>query len=180
LNSTPENDWNIINLEELYSKYGTRVYRWVLFFGIDTAGAEEVTQEVFITAMKKLDSVQSQEVLSSWLFQIARKHAANYRRSAWVRKVFRNKKDIDDTLYANEHNNGAEHNQRSEKNIETRRILGRMPMRLVEILIMHDMDGYTRDEISTALNMPPGTVASRLRTARTMFAKNWNGSVNDG
>jgi DNA-directed RNA polymerase specialized sigma24 family protein len=47
----------------------------------------------------------------------------------------------------------------------------------VEVLIMHDMDGYTREEISRILELPPGTVASRIRSARALFVRAWNSKV---
>ncbi|MCP4603132.1 MAG: RNA polymerase sigma factor [Proteobacteria bacterium] len=158
-------------LTELFNSYVHAVYRWALFFGIDESGAEEVAQEVFITAMGKISKCRSDKHLPPWLFHITRGHASNYRRRAWFRKMFRT--------------NGAKPEQPEvESNpgpvqshpglsYDLQRILKKIPIKLTEILIMHDMDGYSQAEIATILALPKGTVASRLRKARATLKQEW-------
>jgi len=154
--------------ERLFEAYAGSVYRWALFLGIDEAGAEEVVQEVFITAFQRIDTVESDAQIPSWLFQVTRRHAANYRRNAWVKRIFRKVHTrTEEELFVAPREN-------EETSLQARRILGDMPLKLVEILILHDMDGYTREEISEQLGLRPGTVASRLRKARSVFAAAWD------
>jgi DNA-directed RNA polymerase specialized sigma24 family protein len=49
-----------------------------------------------------------------------------------------------------------------------------MPLNLSEVLIMHDLDGYSRSEISKLLGVPQGTVANRLKKARFIVKREWS------
>jgi len=154
--------------KRLVGDYSHAVYRWALFFGIPPSGAEEVTQEVFITATKKISFCQSPEQLSAWLFQITRRHAANFRRTAWARHVLgmgHLEKSREENLTPDEKD--------YQLSVEMHQVLKKMPVKLIEVLIMHDMDGYSREEISEQLGIPAGTVASRLAKARKMFKEQW-------
>ena len=151
----------------LYLNYSKAVYRWALFFGIDPAGAEEVTQDVFITAFRKISQLKSDNKLSAWLFQITRRIASNYRKSAWLRRVVR--------FEIKEGNKKVQNFDKLEGKIplgislEVQQCLKKIPIKFLEVLILHDLDGYSREEISNQLNIPAGTVASRLFKARKYY-----------
>lgn len=154
---------------ELYGAYARAVYRWLLFFGIDKSSAEEVLQEVFVTVVKRISTCLSDERLSPWLFQITRRHAANFRRTAWFKKVFRLGEN-EPQLKIPERKEDGTH---VELNAELQQILRQMPIALTEILIMHDLDGYSRREIASLLGIPEGTVANRLKRARSTLRREW-------
>jgi RNA polymerase sigma-70 factor, ECF subfamily len=153
----------------VFEQHVQSVYRWALCFGIDQAAAEELTQEVFATAVKSIAKCPSEALLPAWLFQITRRHAANLRRSVWFSKVLRlgEPRELEPAAtfepdicgYANVH----------ELGLDVRRTLRRMPVKLVEVLVLADLEGYGRDEIATILDIPAGTVASRLQRAREMI-----------
>jgi RNA polymerase sigma-70 factor, ECF subfamily len=151
----------------LFEQHVHSVYRWSLCFGIDQTAAEELTQEVFATAVKSIAKCPSEALLPAWLFQITRRHAANLRRSVWFSRVLRLGGPREEATnvapaiagYANVH----------ELGMDLRRALRRMPAKLVEVLILSDLEGYARDEIASLLGIPAGTVASRLSKAREMI-----------
>jgi RNA polymerase sigma-70 factor (ECF subfamily) len=65
--------------------------------------------------------------------------------------------------------------------VETRRtdideILQVMPPSWREVIVLHDVEGYTHPEIASALGIEPGTSKSRLSRARQMFRSRWQGS----
>jgi RNA polymerase sigma-70 factor (ECF subfamily) len=153
----------------LFEQHVQSVYRWAVCFGNDQTGAEELTQEVFATALKSIAKCPSEELLPAWLFQITRRHAANLRRSVWFSKVLRlgglrevaSPTAIEPNIssYANAH----------ELGLDVRRALRRLPATLVEVLVLADLEGYGRGEIAVILGIPAGTVASRLQKARDMM-----------
>jgi RNA polymerase sigma-70 factor, ECF subfamily len=153
----------------LFEQHVQSVYRWALCFGIDRAGAEELTQEVFATAMKSIAKCPSEELLPAWLFQITRRHAANLRRSVWFSKVLKlgGMREVESptTIEPDITNCTSTH----ELGLDVRRALRRMPAKLVEVLVLADLEGYGRVEIAAMLGLPPGTVASRLQKARSMI-----------
>ena len=61
-----------MDLERLYNEYFDMVYRFVLSISGNHHIAEEVTQEAFFKALKKIDSFRGESSVSTWLCQIAR------------------------------------------------------------------------------------------------------------
>ncbi len=155
--------------EEIFREYSRVVFRWSLFFGLLESGAEEVTQEVFMTAFKKIATCSSEERLPGWLFQITRRHAANFRRRKWFQDMLwpaRSKAERDDRLEGSEN--------RPQLSLELEQVLRKLPVKLTEVLILHDLDGLSRREIAEQLGIPAGTVASRLSKARRVFRDKWS------
>jgi RNA polymerase sigma-70 factor (ECF subfamily) len=156
--------WHLV-----FEQYVHAVYRWALCFGIDQAGAEELTQEVFATAMKSIGRCPSEALLPAWLFQITRRLAANLRRSVWFSRVLRagGAREVESPSGTGPGISGDMHAH--ELSLDLRRALHRMPAKLVEVLVLADLEGYARDEIARLLGIPAGTVASRLHKARAMI-----------
>jgi RNA polymerase sigma-70 factor (ECF subfamily) len=49
------------------------------------------------------------------------------------------------------------------------RVLGQLDASLVEVFVLFDVEGFSTKEVASALSVPEGTVASRLRRAREEF-----------
>ncbi len=155
---------------QLFDDFVRAVHRWALGFGIDSSGAEEVTQDVFATAVRKISRCGDDGQLPSWLFQITRRQAANYRRRASLRRAL----GLSELFQVPAEDDGRlQDGRRAELSLEIRRTLRKLPVHLVEVLILHDLDGHTQGETARILGVPAGTVASRLRTAREQFEKKW-------
>ena len=156
--------WHLV-----FEQYVHSVYRWALCFGIDPAGAEELTQEVFATAMKSIGRCPSEALLPAWLFQITRRLAANLRRSVWFSRVLKagGAREVESPSGTGPGISGDMHAH--ELSLDLRRALYKMPAKLVEVLVLADLEGYARDEIARLLGIPEGTVASRLHKARAMI-----------
>lgn len=154
---------------QLYENFATSVYRWSLAFGLDRSTAEETTQEVFITATKRIGACTCDAMLAAWLFQTTRRHAANARRLGWLKRVA----GWADPEAEERSASASDASPLPELSIEVRRALRALPMHLAEVLVLHDLDGRTRDEIAAMLSIAPGTVASRLRLARQAFEREW-------
>lgn len=70
---------------ELYRKHRGHVTSRLMALGLNAADADEVCTETFVVAMRKLPSFEGNSTLSCWLHGIARKLAADHRRSARAR-----------------------------------------------------------------------------------------------
>lgn len=154
--------------ETLYREYSGSVYRWSLFLGLPESAAEEVTQDVFITAFRKYQNFKGERGIAAWLFQITRKLSANYRRKRWVKEILWPNREDENRQNVRQ---GAAMNP--QLSMELRQILQKLPIKLTEILVLHDLDGLTQKEISEQLGVPTGTVASRLNKARQTFRDKW-------
>jgi len=71
---------------ELYAKHARQVTARLMALGLNAADAEEVCTETFVVAMRKLPTFEGSSTLSCWLHGIARKLAADHRRSARARR----------------------------------------------------------------------------------------------
>jgi len=156
---------------ELFERYAASVYRWSRFFGIDAAGAEELTQEVFVTAFRHIGACRSERQLPPWLFQITRRKAANARRLGWFRRFVR--ANGSEQREGNGPTDGPSTADGVALFRDLEKVLRRMPIKLVEVLVLHDLEGRSRSEIAAVLDLAEGTVAGRLAGARALFAELW-------
>ena len=70
---TGHNDY----FEQLYQRYCTEVHRTCLSFTKDSGQAKDLTQDIFIRIITKLDGYKKQATFSTWLYSIARNHCAD-------------------------------------------------------------------------------------------------------
>jgi RNA polymerase sigma-70 factor, ECF subfamily len=155
-------------LERLFLSLAPRVYRWAVLLGLSAEDAEDAAQESLAIAARQIEHCAAEAALSSWLFQITRRVAANSRRSAWIRRVFRSASGADDEpAFERASCQDAEHE------VAVRRCFRLLSRPQAEVLLLADVEGYTRLEIAGMLGVPEGTVASRLRLAREAFKLHW-------
>ena len=67
-----------MDLERIYREYFTIVYCYILSLSKDESVAEDITQETFFRAMKKLDEFRGDSSVETWLIQIAKRLYYNY------------------------------------------------------------------------------------------------------
>ena len=67
-----------MDLESIYREYFTIVYCYILSLSKDASVAEDITQETFFRAMKKLDEFRGDSSVETWLCQIAKRLYFNY------------------------------------------------------------------------------------------------------
>lgn len=159
----------------LFSARAGQVYRWALFLGLGPADAEDVAQEALATAARRIDSCRAEEALTSWLYQITRKLVANARRRSWFRKALSLSSPEDSQAPAFEHEASGD----IERELAIRACLEKLPRAQAEVLVLLEVEGFTRDEVAQMLRLPAGTVASRLRLAREAFRTHWEHAGNE-
>ena len=158
-------------LTVLYDEYANDVYRWCRRLGLLESDAEDAMQETFIIAHRK--GFNGNEASpSTWLYQIARRVAANKRRLSWLNRI-----SISTAL--SNASNTADHFENTETNLAVQQIIRKMNFKLAEVLLLHDLEGYTREQISEMVGVSSGTVAGRLRLGRKDFMKRWR-RLHDG
>lgn len=155
--------------EQLFSARAGQIYRWGLFLGLSPADAEDAAQEVLVVAFKRIASCRAEAVLTTWLFQITRRVVANARRRRWWRELV-SSAPPDQTMEA-----GLAHESASDvqQELGIRECLAKLPRAQAEVLLLLEIDGFTREEVAQMLELPAGTVASRLRLARASFRALW-------
>ena len=146
-----------INISELYAKE----YKSIIFIInklVDNMSiSEELAQEVFIKALEHSDSFKGDSALKTWLFRIAENEAKMYLRAnnASVRR----ERDYAASI---EPVNSIED---MENSIDMESLIGSLPVKQRQCVEMR-MEGYSYQEIANSLDIPMGTVMSRLNTAK--------------
>ncbi len=158
---------------QLYEDESRRVARLVSRYGVARADLEDVTQQVFLAAYRRLGEVAEVRNVRAWLGGIAVRAAADHRR--WHR-VRRDRQWIVEGLYQDEP--GADLSPRrdlEQARLERRvlAVLDRMSPKLRPVLVLCDIDEIEPARVAAILGLPLNTVRSRRRLAREAFERLW-------
>ncbi len=146
----------------------TPVWGFLRRLGLPPADAEDAGQEVFLTAMRKIDSiVPGQE--KRYLFAIAVRVASRRRRSA--RSFTSRAVDIDLDAVEADAPSSEELIARQQTLALLDRALATLSDGMREVFILYELEEMSMPEIAEVLDVPIGTVASRLRRGREQFQK---------
>lgn len=146
----------------LYLHYRGSLYNIIIQIIPDPENANDVLQELFITVWKNIDKYDAQKGrLYTWLFNLARNTAINKTRS----KIY--KSSLKNDSISNYVNDIDEKNsfQQNINHIGLRKEVSRLKEELRAVLELSFFNGFTQEEIAKALNIPLGTVKTRLRNA---------------
>jgi RNA polymerase sigma-70 factor (ECF subfamily) len=145
-------------LDALYRRHSSRVYTVVRRLSGDDAQAEDAAQETWLRAMRALPSFRGQAMFSTWLHRIA-VNCALYGR----RKRERNRTreiELPETLQP------AAPEGRPLLRMRLEEAIDQLPEGMRRVLVLHDIEGYTHEEIGDLLGVAAGTCKSQLFKAR--------------
>jgi RNA polymerase sigma-70 factor (ECF subfamily) len=147
--------------------YYTFIWRSVRRFGVPEEQADDAAQQVFCVLARRLADVP-REKEKTFLCGVAVRVAQHARRSR-----SRTPEQTDDSAlesHASDEPGPDEQldDQRARATLDG--ILEAMPTDHRAVFVLHEIEEMTMIEIASALTIPPGTVASRLRKARQLFA----------
>jgi RNA polymerase sigma-70 factor, ECF subfamily len=157
-----------LGVKEIHHAHAGFVWVTLQRLGVRASDLEDALQEVFVVVHRRLPSYDRNAKLSSWLFGICVRVAAQFRRRAHVRR-----EEVVDEVPDRPSNPGLSPEQATLA-LEARRVLERVldgldpPQRAV--FVMFEIDGLACAEIAAQLDVPVGTVHSRLHAARKAFA----------
>ena len=144
--------------EELYRKYATDVLRVSYFYLGDRQKAEDVTQDVFVKLLTT-DPELEEGKEKAWLLKVAVNRCRDVWRAGWVKRVVLGSPQLE--LIPDE----RAVDERLEKQ-ELLKAVHALPAQFREVILLHYYQGYGIAEISEMLNLPEGTISSRLSRGR--------------
>jgi RNA polymerase sigma-70 factor, ECF subfamily len=147
----------------LVDRHSDALYRLACILVGNDADAEDVLQETFLGAVGQLKDFQGRSAVKTWLTRILINQAHNLRRSRRVRRAT----SVDD---APSNDRSLTHHSPADPvghRMDIEKMLATLAPEFREVLILRDLQGFTYDEIAQALNIPRGTVESRIHRART-------------
>jgi RNA polymerase sigma-70 factor (ECF subfamily) len=145
---------------ELYDTHVDRVYRLAYRMTGETEQATEYTQDTFVRVFERLGEFRGEAALSTWITSIALSVVYN-----GLRKQKRHREreaDLDDAAPL------AASVRAAEPDLKTRlaAAIAALPEGYRTVFTMHDVEGYTHEEIATALGVQEGTSKAQLSRAR--------------
>jgi RNA polymerase sigma-70 factor (ECF subfamily) len=137
------------------------VLRWCARLGGSRVDSEDAAHDVIMVLITRLHTLRDPTQFPYWLFGTTRHVVSGHRRATWLRKWVPG-------LTPDE---GAEHAgfAQSDTADVIDRVLDRLPANQREVLILCDIEERSATEVGVLLRVPPGTIKSRLRTARARF-----------
>jgi len=159
---------------ELYETYVDRIYRLAFRLAGEDELARDFTQATFIRAFEKIGSFRGDSSLSTWLHSIGVSVALN-----GLRKTKRQRSreaPMEEGLTVGSTRREAEPDLKERM----ARAIDSLADKYRTVFVMHDIEGYTHEEIGGTLNIPIGTskshlfqARSKLRVALADFAPEW-------
>ena len=128
----------------------------------DVAGAEDTSQEAFIYAIEHIDDCRNPERFGAWLRQIVRSTAKNQLRYRRVRLT----EPLVDGMPDAELELPDKTAERSDLARGLLAALSTLQPERREVVLLHDLEGWTHAEIAERMEVPAGTVRSHLHHAR--------------
>lgn len=149
---------------EVFRTHAPFIWRCLRRLGVAGADADDVCQEVFVVVHKKLGQYDARTSLRAWIYGIAVRKAADYRRLA------RNRRE---TLADAPGEERATSAPGPDRWLEQRRDLELLDRALAELdegkrdaFVLYEVEGLTLAEAAAALSCPLQTLYSRLHAAR--------------
>lgn len=164
---------DIVAYEELVNRYRNKILNYVARNTGSLADAEDLTQEVFIKAYLAIKKFRGQSSFQTWLFQIANNVCVDrFRRKKRERIAY----SLDEPLTTDEgevereipdwSSDPAGLAQGQEMQAQVQKALSSLSDKLRPVIILHDLQDMPYEEIAAVLQIPLGTVKSRLFNAR--------------
>lgn len=163
--------------DEIVRRYQDKVYglcrRWL----DDAEGAEETAQDVFIALYRSLPGFRGESQLSTWVFKVTLNHCKNHRlyrnRRGYRRHETIGGKPEEDAPERQIADDGAGTDSavhRGEAEALVRYALAQLDEEHRQILLLRDVEDLAYEEIGDILDLPRGTVKSRIHRARAELA----------
>lgn len=146
----------------LYMNYRGSLYNVILQLIPDKETASDVLQEVLVTVWQQIDKYDAAKgKLFTWLVRLTRNAAINKLRSKVYKSQAKNE-SLDNYVISIEKNNQETDNV---NRIGLRKQVHQLREEYKNVIELSYYNGFTQEEIARALNIPLGTVKTRLRSA---------------
>lgn len=159
-------DGSVASFERLYHENVGRVYALCLRMSADPARAEELTQDVFVRAWEKLDTFRGESAFSTWLHRLTVNVVLGSRRTEGRRGARETLTD-DLTVYEGRRATSPQEGAR----IDLEAAVATLPEATRTVFVMHDVEGYTHQEIAGLTGRAEGTCKALLHRARRLLRK---------
>jgi len=150
--------------EELYRAHAGKLFSVACRMLGNPTDAEDLLQEIFLSAHRKLDGFRGESALGTWLYRLATNHCLDYLRSRAARTdQLTDVLDDEPGLYLAGSRGLAE---QTVMKMDLERAMARLPEGCRAAFVLHDVQGLEHREVADVLGIAEGTSKSQVHKAR--------------
>ncbi|HEV7645596.1 MAG TPA: sigma-70 family RNA polymerase sigma factor [Pyrinomonadaceae bacterium] len=160
--------------EEIVSSFSRRIFNLAYRFTSNAEAAEDLTQEVFVRIYKTLDQFDpKQGDLTNWLMRLARNLIIDDYRKRQRNPQDSVAEDVEDHIFHLRAVGGSQQNEMERRELcaQVQAGINKLPSDLRVCVILRDIEELSYQEIVDLLEIPEGTVKSRINRGRIELAK---------
>ena len=160
---------NIKSYNQLVYRYKDRLYNYIYQFVRDRDLSEDLLQDTFLKLYTHKNSYREVAKFSTWIYTIAGNFAKTELRKNKRRKTYSNSDlgfDNNEFIIQDDSANPSQDLDKRELTKKLNKCLDNLSMDFRTIIILRDIQELSYDEISTIVDLPLGTVKSRINRAR--------------
>lgn len=158
-----------MNFRQIYDEHFSFVWRSLRRLGIRESDVPDAVQDVFLVVHRRLAEFEGRSKVSTWLFAICYRVASDKRKAA--RRVNLESSDEHGLDAPDERVDIAAETERREGLRTLEALLDEMPLEQRAVFTLFELECMTGEDIAQTLEVPLGTVYSRLRLARETFRR---------
>lgn len=153
--------------EHVYRTHLNHVFSLCVRMTGDRTRAEELTQDVFVRAWEKLPLFRGESAFSTWLHRLTVNVVLNERREDGRERSRTASSDNEDEEIAAPAASSAQP-MHAEK-VDLERAIAKLPKGARRVFVLHDVEGFTHEEIGTMLGVTAGGCKAQLHRARLLL-----------
>jgi RNA polymerase sigma-70 factor (ECF subfamily) len=153
--------------EHVYRTHLNHVFSLCVRMTGDRIRAEELTQDVFVRAWEKLPTFRGESAFSTWLHRLTVNVVLNERRVD-VRERGRTVSSDDDEEESAPPASSTAQPMHAEK-MDIERAIAKLPKGARKVFVLHDVEGFTHEEIGSMLGVTAGGCKAQLHRARLLL-----------
>ena len=151
---------------QLVQKYQGRLYNTLVHVVGNTEDARDVVQDAFVQAFVKLDTFRRSSAFYTWLYRIAFNVAASHHRRRKATLSVEHTREITGQEPVDPDDGPEKRLEQQERCRQVHEALDQLTEEHRMVLVLREIDGCCYETIAEVLELPIGTVRSRLHRAR--------------
>jgi RNA polymerase sigma-70 factor, ECF subfamily len=150
-------------LGDLYDRYNQMVYRTALGITGDTEAAADLLQDVFLRVHRFADRIDTDRPLEPWLYRVTANLSCSWaKRQRWVRPI----EELAEWLSGEQKHSPSQIAERKETWGDIKQAVASLPLTHRTVIVMYYVNSLSLREIADILDLPVGTIKSRLHYGR--------------
>jgi RNA polymerase sigma-70 factor (ECF subfamily) len=155
------------DFDSVYAMHGAFVWRSLRALGVPASQVDDAVQDVFVVVHQKLGTFLGPAKIQTWLFEIARRVASQYRRTAGRDGL---SEPLDSVAAVAGKIGTFEEASRNEASALVLSLLSELDEAKRELLVLVELEQISIPDVAALLNIPLNTAYSRVRLARRAFS----------